>query len=478
MLVVEGGEGEEAAYNEPVSPTGQYFNSSALSICILVVFESDVPIDDSPTMSTLENLFLPINPRFSSIMVKDENGVQQWKRVKVKLGDHVNVPTFPTGLESYDQCVQDYLSQIALEKLPQSRPLWDLHIIKYPTSNAEGTMVFKLHHALGDGFSLMGALFSCLHRADDPSLPLTFPTPRDKAMKKSLWGSICGVVPRVLSVCANTIRDVGWSLWKSTLAEDDTTPLRSGTPGLEFRPITISCVEFSLDDIRKIKAAVGGTVNDVISGIIFYGTQLYMQRVGEGQRRRAARVTAMVLLNTRIVSSYETVEKMTKTNAKSPWGNQFGFLHVSIPTSKNAEKADPLYFIRKARKIIKAKRSSFAVYLTGRLLEMLRKLKGPEAAALYIHTTLRKSSMTVSNLVGPIEQTIIAGHPVRSFHFMVVGVPQSLTITVISYMGKLKVAMGVEKGFIDSELLISSLKKSFERIFEAAIGQENLNRCF
>uniref|UniRef100_A0A6I9QM81 diacylglycerol O-acyltransferase n=1 Tax=Elaeis guineensis var. tenera TaxID=51953 RepID=A0A6I9QM81_ELAGV len=245
--------------------------------------------------------------------VEDEHGVQQWKRVKVKLEDHVNVPTFPPGLESYDQFVQDYLSEIAVEKLPQSQPLWDLHIIKYPTSTAEGTMVFKLHHALGDGFSLMGALFSCLQRADDPSLPLTFPTSREKAMKKSLWGSIRWKVPRFLSMCANTVQDVGWSLWKSNLAEDDVTPLRSGAPAVEFRPITISCIEFSLDDIRKIKDKVGGTVNDVISGVIFYGTQLYMQAVGQGQGRSAAQVTALVLLNTRIIASYQTVEEMTKT---------------------------------------------------------------------------------------------------------------------------------------------------------------------
>lgn len=54
---------------EPVSPVGQYFNSSVLSISILGVLESEVPIDDSPTLPLLKDLFLPINPRFSSIMV-------------------------------------------------------------------------------------------------------------------------------------------------------------------------------------------------------------------------------------------------------------------------------------------------------------------------------------------------------------------------------------------------------------------------
>lgn len=55
--------------HEPVSPTGQYFNSTVMSVAILAMFESDVPIDDSPTMATLQSVFLPINSRFSSIMV-------------------------------------------------------------------------------------------------------------------------------------------------------------------------------------------------------------------------------------------------------------------------------------------------------------------------------------------------------------------------------------------------------------------------
>jgi len=54
---------------EPVSPVGQYFNSSVLCIYIIGVLEFDVPIDDLQTYALLRDVFLPINPRFSSIMV-------------------------------------------------------------------------------------------------------------------------------------------------------------------------------------------------------------------------------------------------------------------------------------------------------------------------------------------------------------------------------------------------------------------------
>jgi hypothetical protein len=44
---------------------------------------------------------------------------------------------------------------------------------------------------------------------------------------------------------------------KSTLVEDDQTPIRSGDEGEEYRPITISTMTFSLDRIQHIKAKLG-----------------------------------------------------------------------------------------------------------------------------------------------------------------------------------------------------------------------------
>ncbi|KAK2972609.1 hypothetical protein RJ640_029228 [Escallonia rubra] len=247
---------QEEGSEEPVSPTGQYFNSSVLSVSVLAVLESEIPIDDSLTLTLLKDVFLPINPRFSSIMVRDKDGVKQWKKVEVKLTDHINVPIFPEGksLEFYDEHLNDYLTKIAMEQLPQNRPLWEIHIVKYPTSNAAGSLVFKLHHAMGDGFSLMGALLSCLQRADDPSLPLTFPcfatNPKSDSEEKSAFGC----VPRICGGLLHTISDFGWSILKSSFLEDDRTPIRSADEGVEFRPIDIITLTFSLDQIKQIKA--------------------------------------------------------------------------------------------------------------------------------------------------------------------------------------------------------------------------------
>lgn len=41
---------------------------------------------------------------------------------------------------------------------------------------------------------------------------------------------------------------------------------------------------------------------------------------------------------------------------------------------------------------------------------------------------------------------------------------------IVSYMGKLRVALLVEKDFIDSQKLKSHIENAFDMIFKAAIG--------
>ena len=53
---------------EPVSPSGQFFNTPPLCSYVFGFLELEIPMDDSQTMYLFQN-FLPINPRFSSIMV-------------------------------------------------------------------------------------------------------------------------------------------------------------------------------------------------------------------------------------------------------------------------------------------------------------------------------------------------------------------------------------------------------------------------
>ncbi|CAB4303911.1 unnamed protein product [Prunus armeniaca] len=453
---------------EPVSPNGQYFSSDVITLSVLAVLEFEIPIDiESQTMSLLKNVFLPISPRFSSIMVEND-GKKEWKRVEVKLEDHVNIPIFPSNLspESYDEYLEEYLSKLSTERYPQGKPLWEVHVIKYPTSNAAGNIIFKFHHALGDGYSLMGALISTLQRADNPSLPLTFPSRQLSESKKRENF----FVTKIFSSACNTISDIWWGISK-TLKEDDLTPIKSSNDAIEFRPSTIATMTFSLDQLKSIKNKLGVTLNDVLTGMIFFGTRLYMQEID--QSSSTADCTAMVLLNTRIMGDYMPIEEMIKPNSKMPWGNRFTFLQVPIPKLTELSNADD--FIRNTHKMIKKKRNSLAVYFTSRLLEIVNKFGSHEASSRYIHRTLKNSSLVISNMIGPVEQMSLANHPIKGFYFLVPGLPQGFDITIVSYMGKVRLAFKMEKGIIDPQKLKSCMENALDIIVKDSNKNPKLN---
>ena len=98
------------------------------------------------------------------------------------------------------------------------------------------------------------------------------------------------------------------------------------------------------------------TINDVITGISFFGTRLYMQEIS--QKSSKADSTAIVFFSTRTVRGFKSVKEMIKPESDTPWGNQFGLLHVSIPKFTNLKSSNPLEFVLKVHKIIKKKRNS------------------------------------------------------------------------------------------------------------------------
>lgn len=186
--------------------------------------------------------------------------MKRWKQVEVKLEEHIIEPKLiddGISVDLYDKHFADYISRMALEKLPPTKPLWQVHVFKYPTSNAAGTLVFKLHHAIGDGYSLMSVILSSLQRADDPSLPLSFPSSRKSSKPNKFSRLFLNKMPQFLSIPFNSVSEFGSSLLKSTLLEDDKTPIRSGVEAVEFRPTKLSNVTFSIDHIKQIKSNLG-----------------------------------------------------------------------------------------------------------------------------------------------------------------------------------------------------------------------------
>ncbi|KAL2483327.1 O-acyltransferase (WSD1-like) family protein [Forsythia ovata] len=247
-------------------------------------------------------------------------------------------------------------------------------------------------------------------------MPLTFPSSQSNSGPSPNSHGFFGRVPRFFSGLINTAYDFGCNILKSSMIKDDKSPIRSGGEGMEFRPIVVTTTAFSIDHIKKIKNKLKVTINDVITGIIIFGTRLYMQKVNEDSGK--AKSTALVLLNTRAIGGYKSVNEMIKPNAEMPWGNRFAFLQVPIPKFTASELNNPLEIVKKALQLFRRQSNSAPVFLTGQFLDIIRKIRGPE----------------------------------------------SLSVTMASYVGKLRIAMAVEKGFIDRNKFKSCIEYALETI--------------
>lgn len=467
-----GSHGESVAMNcdstLPVSPTGKSLTTAEFSLCVHAILEFDQPIDVYHAKQAIRDILLPQNPRFSCIMTKDDKGVAKWKKVEVDVNDHVFVPDFPPGLEDYTEYVNDYISDMHLRRLPPSRPLWEFHFLNYKTSTASATVIINLHHTLGDGASLMSLMLACSTSADNCSRPTSECTQLLPESQKSQihWFTVHNICQRlfiVVLITWYTLLDFISTLFRLKWLDDSELPIR-GAPGVEWMPKVMASATFAMEDVQHIKNSVGGTVNDVIMGVVFYGLQRYLRITLDEKSVGAVeklRLTALVLMNTRARSGSKTV----KPNSEAAWGNRFGYLHVGIPM----EKLDnPLDMLGKVKENLDRKKMSFAIFIMGKVLGYVTKLKGPQATAKCMYKTLVNTTLAVTNMAGPGEQISLAGNKVKTLYFSVSGVPQALLVTSTTYMGSLRVQVIAAKGYVDATLLSRCFAHCFQEMKEAA----------
>ncbi|KAI3849501.1 hypothetical protein MKW92_039806 [Papaver armeniacum] len=468
----------------PVSPISQSLNSSILSLNIFAVFELETPITEFEVQEICHKHILPLNIRFSSIMERNKKGVLRWKKVVTRVEDHLIVPKFPLGLarETYEEHLREYLSKIGCVKFSEDKPLWEIHLVKYPSLKGVCTLIFKASHAIGDGYSLIRLFFKSCQRADHPSLPLTFPK---LSLKKQGNSTALGMGMKMLGFmgkCVNTAYDVVESTLRVTCLEDRPSAIRlQSSTNMEielFKPFNIYSVTLSLERVKQVKTKLGATVNDVITGLLSYIIHLYtlrkrkMDRCGEDGSLMDSNyagvntnMTLSVMLNMRIFEGFTNIEDMISADA---WGNRSRSMFAKLPTFTNLEKVNPLNFIVKAKETMDRKKNSMVFYFIDKVLNVTACIRGQKGMEKMVYSSFKNASTMISSVIGPREKMALCNHPVNSFYFFVSGIPQSITFFSVSCMEQLKLVVTMEKGFIDSKLFSSCMDEAFDDIFQAA----------
>ncbi|XP_074319828.1 wax ester synthase/diacylglycerol acyltransferase 5-like [Silene latifolia] len=477
---------------EPLTPGARLFHAPQFNCCIIAVIGCKTKINADVIKEGLKHTLIK-HPRFSSNLVLDPKKAGKptgWIRTQVNMDDHVIIPDFNPNMDSPDQFLEDYVSNITKTPMDLSKPLWEIHLLNIKTREANSVAVFRIHHSIGDGISLMSLVLACTRQTANPDALPTLPIDTNKKKKKRKITSLSSSLGFlscffglmfIFKLLWYTLIDLVMFMATSLWLKDTKTPVKGG-PGVGSTPKRFVYRIVSLDDIKLVKKALDVTINDVILGITQAGLSSYLNRKygeikGEEEAReenlpKHIRLRTTFLVNLRQTSTIEDLaEKMeSSTKGRWNWGNSIGYImfpfHIAI-------RDDPLDHIRNAKATIDKKKLSLEAICTYIIAKIVLKILGLRVLAALAHRVLSHATLSFSNIVGPKEEISFYGHPIVFIAPSVYGHPQALTVHFQSYMDKMTFVLAVDQDVIsDPQRLCDDIEESLRLANKAIVEQK------
>ncbi|KAL8189566.1 hypothetical protein R6Q57_029132 [Mikania cordata] len=463
---------------QPLSPMAQLFHEPGSNVYIITMMGCKTKIKPEVIKKNMVHSLLP-HPRFSSLQVIDkETRSIRWVPTNVNIDNHVIVPEVDPNIMYPDKFVDDYVSNLSRCPIDNSKPLWELHLLDIKTTSDEGTGVFRVHHSLGDGLSLMTLfLASTRQSADIDALP-TLPVSRKSGYIKfgSCWSFI--------KVFWNSIVAVMMFVFTFWFLKDTDTPLKANM-GVENRPRRFVRKSLKLADINAVRDAMNVTLNDVALGITQACLSTYLNRryseIQEVDRRgdcqdflpKNIRLRATFFFNLRATTRIDTLIETMKTGTNvGQWGNRIGY--VLLPFAIGL-KSNPLDYVKEAKAIIDRKKSSMEPLYTYYIVYLVLKLFGIKAVGKLNHKVFFNTTLWFTNVPGPQQQVTFHGHDVNYIAPSCYGQPNALMIHVLSYMDKLTFVISADEETIpDPQRLCDDLEESLHLIKTSALSNKNV----
>ncbi|CAH2064728.1 unnamed protein product [Thlaspi arvense] len=492
---------EEEEEEQPLSPAARVFHAPEFNCYVITVIGIKRKIEPDVVIEGLKQSLIR-HPRFSSKLVNKRNKnkqTQSWVRTNVVIDDHVIVPDIQTqNIENAnaEAFLESYVSDLTLVPLDISKPLWELHLLDLKTTDAENVAVLKFHHSLGDGMSLMALVLACMRKTSNPEELPTLPYQNRSSSRSSrltagsrgdfrcVW--LFRVLWSAIMMVLNTVGDALEFTATAMFLKDTETPIKGDFRLSKRKRMCLVYRTVSLDDIKLIKNTMKMTVNDVVLGVTqaclsqylerIYGEKKKKKIVGEDQESKRnsndlpkrLRLRSAILVNLRPTTGIQDLADMMAKGSKCRWGNWIGYIVFPFSISL---RDDPLEHLRRAKKTIDRKKNSMEAALTFLAGRFVMRLFGVKVTANIINRAVSNTTMSFSNLIGPIEEVSFFGHPITYMASSVYGHPHALTMHLQSYMNKMTIALTVDPTVIsDPHRLLDDWEESL-RIVKAAVEE-------
>jgi diacylglycerol O-acyltransferase len=360
--------------------------------------------------------------------------------------------------------LQALAGKIFTQPMERQHPLWDFTLL--PLKGNRTGIVARVHHCLADGIAGVGLMNVVMdatpirHRLRRVRR-FRVPQPKDElTLLFDGWVStFADLVERALWAQQQAV-----ALAQTVVGNGGQWPVRElvrflpelGTPTEPLRfnvvcrgPQNFVWAEIPLADIRAIKQAWGGTVNDVVLALVTATVSRYLQAHGDRVRGRLFRV--MVPVNVRSGSALDL-------------GNRISLLPVTVPLGiRNLRKLLAAVHARTEflKKAHIAEIVSVAGGLIGAVPTTLQALAGPVAGRLPI----TPFNLVCTNVRGPDFPLYLLRHKMISWYpYVPIGGQMALNCAVLSYNGV------TYFGFTGDAHAAPDLKR-FERHLKASVAE-------
>lgn len=330
--------------------------------------------------------------------------------------------------------------------LERERPPWEAHVLP-GEDGVSFAVLFKFHHALADGLRALTLAAAVL---DPMDMPARRPRPEEPA--RGLLPDVRklpGLVRGALSDVGRAL-DIGASVARSTLDVRSSPALTSEPSGTR----RTAGVVVDLDDVHRVRKAVGGTVNDVLIAVVAGALRRWLDERGDGSDGVAPR--ALIPVSKR------------RPRTAHPQGNRLSGYLIRLPV----DDPDPLARLDSVRtamdrnKDAGPNRGAGAVALLADHVPALgHRLGGPlaaQAARLWF-------DILVTSVPLPSFGLKLGGNPVTAvFPLAPLARGQSLAVAVSTYRGHVHYGLVADAGAVpDLDLLARALTEEVQTLITA-----------
>jgi diacylglycerol O-acyltransferase len=346
----------------------------------------------------------------------------------LNLDYHVRQTALPAP--GSDEQLRNLAARIFSQQLDRSKPLWELWLVE-GMADGRFAVIGKSHHALVDGVSGVD-ITTVLYDLDrEPQRPTSTPPPwlahpeptgtkvLSDALKERLTspGEIVRGVRHALRGPRQVVRGVA-----ATTKMVGAGLSAPATPfNVEIGPHRrFAMVQTELVDLKRVKDAHGGTVNDVILAVVSGAIGRY--RRARGHDTEGLELRALVPVSIREAEEHGAL------------GNRISAIMAPLPVWCE-DPVERLHVVTESMGDLKASGQAVGAEILTRLTDFAPTTIVSQAARL--QPNQRFFNLVVTNIPGPQFPLYVLGHQMESIFPMVpLAQRQALCIGIMSYNGQ------------------------------------------